>query len=227
MTDVFLIESLEFLAEVHRQNSREWYAENKRTYERVLLYPFQRMVKELAGTMFSIDPELEIIPRVSKTISRLNRDIRFSKDKTLYRDTMWLTFVRRTKDRNDYPAFFFEINPHSYRYGMGFFSASVKTMDMYREYILKNESEFIKIIADIADAGIFKPEGESYKKNRYEGTMDLIGAWYNRKNIYMVDNRDNTEELFDFDSLRERLINGFVSLKEFYLFLLKSNRKIM
>ncbi len=222
MTDVFSNESLQFLTEVRLRNSREWYKENKAAYERVLLYPFQRLVSQLSATMFAIDSELELMPAVSKTISRLNRDTRFSHDKSLYRDTMWLTFMRRTKDRSDYPAFFFEIGPDSYRYGMGFFSASVKTMNLYRDTITKKEAEFIKIISDMANAGIFVPAGDSYKRNQYEGDKEEVAEWYNKKNIYMVDNRDHIEEIFDFDLLQNRLSTGFKSLAEFYRFLLEA-----
>jgi len=222
MTDVFSNESLQFLTEVRMRNSREWYAENKKTYERVLLLPFQHMVRELSSTMRQIDSELAVMSTVTKAISRINRDIRFSRDKSLYRDVMWLTFVRRTKERNDQPAFFFEISPTAYRYGMGFFSASVKTMNLYREAIENKETEFLNIVTDIANDGIFVPEGDSYKRNQYSGNAEEVAAWYNRKNIYMVANRNNIEELFDFDSLQKRLSTGFKSLKEFYLFLLES-----
>ncbi len=225
MVDIFSNESLQFLEEVQIRNSREWYKENKKTYERVLLYPFQRLVGELAATMFAIDQELELMPAVSKTISRLNRDTRFSHDKSLYRDTMWLTFVRRTKERSDYPAFFFEIGPSSYRYGMGFFSASVKTMNLYRDAITKNETKFIKIVRDINNAGIFMPAGDSYKRNQYCGNNAEVADWYNRKNIYLVDNRDNIEEIFDFDSLQNRLASGFKSLAALYLFLVEGTKE--
>jgi len=40
--------------------------------------------------------------------------------------------------------------------------------------------------------------------------------------MVLVANRNNIEELFDFDSLQKRLSTGFKSLKEFYLFLLES-----
>lgn len=42
MEEGFSKESLQFLLDVRMNNSREWYAEHKKTYESVLLYPFQR-----------------------------------------------------------------------------------------------------------------------------------------------------------------------------------------
>lgn len=222
MAYTFCSESLRFLTENRINNSRDWYTKNKMAYENFLLNPFCRLVGELSSTMLKIDAEMETTPAVGKTISRIHRDTRFSRDKSLYRDTMWITFACRIKERNDYPAFFFEINPNSYRYGMGFFSASVKSMDRYRDAILSKEAEFVKLITDIKNDGIFVPEGEKYKKSRYLGSNEAIAEWYDRKNIYIVASRDDIQEIFDYDSLSEKLSTGFISLNGLYKFLKNS-----
>ncbi|MCL2719374.1 MAG: DUF2461 domain-containing protein [Lachnospiraceae bacterium] len=220
MESGFCTKSLNFLKENHKNNSREWYAENKKTYEDFLLNPFKHLVSTLAPTMFEIDDLMVIAPAVGKTISRIHNDIRFSNNKSLYRDTMWFTFARPKKERNNYPAYFFEINPNSYRYGMGFFSASVKSMDLYRKAISDREDEFSDLVTCIKKGGVFIPEGEKYKKNIYNGSSDIICEWYNRKNIYVVSHSDNNQELFDFDFLSKKLSAHFNSLAKLYYFLI-------
>jgi uncharacterized protein (TIGR02453 family) len=224
MKNTFCSESLQFLTENRINNSRDWCRENKKTYEEFLLNPFQRLVTELSPAMLAIDTEMETTPVIGKTISRLSRDTRFSRDSSLYRDSMWITFVRRTKERNDYPAFFFEIHPDSYRYGMGFFHASVQSMNHYRDAILRREAEFVRLITEIKNDGIFVPEGEKYKKSHYPGLEEVVATWYDRKNIYLTAKRENIREIFDFDSLKERLFSGFTCISGFYLFL-KSTMK--
>mgnify|MGYP001567660317 CR=1 FL=1 len=57
------------------------------------------------------------------------KDTRFSKDKSPFKCTMWITFKRPNKEWKGAPAYFFEIPTESYRYGMGFYSAGKETMD--------------------------------------------------------------------------------------------------
>ena len=87
----FSRESITFLSEVKRQNSKEWYEKNKSVYKSYLLEPFQNIVESLTPVMQIIDPHIEVTPAIGKTISRIYRDTRFSKDKSQFRDRMWLT----------------------------------------------------------------------------------------------------------------------------------------
>jgi uncharacterized protein (TIGR02453 family) len=209
--------SLNYLKNIRENNNREWYLNNKSDYYLYLIKPFQYIIEELSPIMLRIDPEIETSP--GKTISRIYRDTRFSADKSLYRDRMWITFIKRTKEKSDYPGFFFEITPLSYRYGMGFFSASVKTMDSYRDLIIRKEKMFLRIISRIKSDKIFVPEGDLYKKNKYNGNTKDILEWYNRKNIYLVNNQPEVKKIFNTKSLVEQLKDGFTGLNGMYNFL--------
>ncbi|VTR59315.1 Uncharacterised protein [Serratia fonticola] len=70
---------------------------NKTAYEKYLLEPFQHLVKSLTPIVQEIDKNIEVSPKIGKTISRIYRDTRFSKDKSRFRDRMWLTFKRDKK----------------------------------------------------------------------------------------------------------------------------------
>lgn len=210
-------ESLDFLLEVREKNSKTWFADNKERYTNSLLLPLQKIVSELRETMYEIDPEFELLPMVDKTISRIYRDTRFSKDKSLYKDRMWITFKKSGKDKLDYPAFFLEISPYGYRYGMGFFQATTISMNAIRESIDRKSKQFMEIIEKINQKRIFLPEGEAYKKNIYQDKIEELQQWYNRKNIYVVYNSDNVNELFS-DSFIDILKEGYQSLSELYMF---------
>lgn len=95
---------------------------NKYDYQEYLLKPFKQLVNDLGCFMLSIDPLLETTPAVDKTISRIYRDTRFSKDKTPYKSSMWFSFRRPGRDSKEDPVYFFEISGDRYCYGMGFFS---------------------------------------------------------------------------------------------------------
>lgn len=133
----FSQESLDFLGNLKANNNRMWYEANRQVYINCLLEPLQNLVVDIGAFMLTIDPYLEVTPAIDKTISRIYRDTRFSRDKSPYKSTMWITFKRPNKEWKDAPAFFFEISPDSYRYGMGFYSAGKKTMDRFRVWKIK------------------------------------------------------------------------------------------
>lgn len=218
MSDVFSRRSLQFLKNVKLQNNREWYAQNKPVYEKWLLLPFKRLVEELSLTIVDIDSHIETMPMVDKTISRIYRDVRFSHDKTLYRDNMWLVFKRKLKSKYQYPAFFFELYPDSYRYGLGFYNAHPKFMELFRKAIDEDEKGFLKMVLAVKKSG-FVAEGDFYKKKRCQNAQ--LVDWYDRKNIFMVHNSDAVDEIFDFDFLVKRLRKGFNSLSGLYGFFIK------
>ena len=80
--------TLDFLSENRQRNDRNRFHENKSAYMNDVLVPLIELVNELAPIMLEIDPCFETSPKAGKTISRIYRDTRFSRDKSLYRDTM-------------------------------------------------------------------------------------------------------------------------------------------
>ena len=60
--------------------------------------------------MLEIDNLFEIEPKVGKAISRIYRDIRFSKDKTPYRTNAWIAIKRSSKEWKEAPAYYFDLS---------------------------------------------------------------------------------------------------------------------
>ena len=52
--------------------------------------PFRRLLEELSPTLLELDPNLNVMAKSGGNFSRINRDIRFAKDKTLYHTHMYL-----------------------------------------------------------------------------------------------------------------------------------------
>ena len=125
----FLPQAPGFLERLAANNNKAWFDEHRDQYEELLLEPLKLLVGDLTETMRAIDPALITIPAVDKTISRIYRDTRFSRNKSPCRTCLWITFKRRSPDWKQAPCFFFELTADSYRYGMGFYSASRETMD--------------------------------------------------------------------------------------------------
>lgn len=214
----FTPQALQFLAEIKINNSKSWYEANKPSYRENLLLPFQELVSDLSDFMLTIDPHFITTPSVDKTLSRIYRDTRFSKDKSLYRDNMWLTFKRQSPDWKEAPAYYFEITPNGYRYGMGFYAATSVYMDFFRRKITENPSEFIRTVAFLQHPNPFTLEGEKYKKARGENHPPAIREWIQYKSFYFSSNHVIDATLFRSD-LVGVLIEGFSLLAPLYRFL--------
>ena len=214
----FSPDALQFLMELQFNNNRAWFEENKRRYLNDVVEPFRALVRELTPFMLSVDPGLEIRAEIGKTISRIYRDTRFSKDKTPYKTSVWITFRRVGRDWLYDPAFFFEVTPDIYRYGMGFYTASRPTLERLRELIDDEDPEFSELKELYEKQELFTMEGEKYKK-LYAGTKpeDLLD-WYQRKNLYFMCTKKHDKLLFS-PKLTDAVIDCFQQLVPFYRFL--------
>jgi uncharacterized protein (TIGR02453 family) len=216
----FSNDTIDFLRNLKQNNNKIWFEKNKDSYKKFLLAPMENLVMDMNDYILSIDPSIEVTPSAGKTISRIYRDTRFSKDKSPYKDTMWITFKRPSKDWSSNPAFFFEISPDSYRYGMGLFSATPHTMEVFRESIDSSLEKFKKAIAFYHKQHVFVIEGDKYKrildKNKPEDILD----WYQRKNLYLVCNKHIDDTLFS-NQLVDELKSNFSLVSDFYHYLYK------
>ena len=109
---------------------------------------------------------------------------------------MWLTFKRRNKDWKNAPAYFFEIFPDLYRYGMGYFQASRDTMERLRESIDKNPALFLEAIKFHKSQTMFILKNEKYKRFIPNDHPAEIQEWYQSKSFYVACNKNINDILF-------------------------------
>lgn len=209
----FTPDTQEFLRALAANNRKEWFEAHKDEYRQLLQEPLQQLASALAGPLLSIDSDLITEPR--RVVSRIYRDTRFSRDKSPYKTSMWLTFKRPLTAWQDAPAFFFEITADSYRFGMGFFSASRETMDRLRLVIDRKPEVYRREVAFLHGQETFVPEGERYKRLLDGEKEEDLLEWYQRKNLYLVCNRQTNGSLFCREILDE-LTAGFGQLTPFY-----------
>lgn len=144
-------DALWLLAENRFQNSKEFYESKKTAIKEQVLIPMQQICAALADMMEKIDGKISVIP--SRMISRIRRDTRFTKDKTLYREHVWATFVRPKKEFPCSPAFWFEITPQGYTCGVGYYCTTPQLMQAYRDAILADPAAFRRAVRKAERAG--------------------------------------------------------------------------
>lgn len=213
--------TLEFLQENRLQNKKSWFEEHKDEYQTLVVQPLCQLASDLAPAMSQLDDQLICEPKVGKSVSRIYRDTRFSHDKSLYRDVMWVAFGRDKKAFAGFPGFFFEVGPRGFRYGCGYYQAATSTMKALRERILAGDPQFQKALQAYDSQSVFTLEGEMYKKSRHPGQPEALKNWLDRKSIACIHSSQDWERLFSPD-LWQSLAADYAKIAPFYHFLLHS-----
>ena len=106
----FLPETIDFLWELRMNNHKAWMEENRERYRRVLKEPFDAMSAELTQRLLAEMSDLQM----EYAVSRINRDVRFSKDKSPYKARKWVVLkepAMMTGQWKTRPVFYFELMP--------------------------------------------------------------------------------------------------------------------
>ena len=216
--------TFDFLMENRFMNSKEWFHEHKEIYDEHVLKPLTELAVALGPTIELMDEKIVTIPKINKAISRIYRDTRFSKDKTLFREGMWLTFKRDKKEFPHYPEFFVAFSPQEFCYGCGYYWAKPETMKCMREMIEADAPEFKKALKTYENQDIFKIEGESYKRTKYPEYPENIRKWLDNKNICFTRYTTDFSLVFS-DDLAELLKEHLQLMKPVYDFLILAENK--
>jgi uncharacterized protein (TIGR02453 family) len=90
---VFSQETFRFFRELGRNNHKPWMDANRERYRAVIVEPFRELLDRLTPAARKLNPRFALGGRVGENFSRINRDIRFARDKSPYRTQMYLFFA--------------------------------------------------------------------------------------------------------------------------------------
>ena len=213
----FQPEALKFLHDLDLNNNKEWFEAKRSDYESLILTPLRQLVMALSSFMHDIDPDIELRPVVNKTISRIYRDTRFSKDKRMFRNHMWIKFMHPGKEWHTKPSWWFEIMPNAYTYGMGFYQANTATMQHFRDRMEIDTYEFRHVISYLNGTPPFQLEGVRYKRNIKNELPEDLQTWYQRRNMYLICKRPAEALLFS-PKIVDHIKQRYLELEPLYHF---------
>ena len=151
-----------FFRELQKNNQTTWFHANKKRYERDVKEPFIGILQVLISELRKWDDR--ILPDPKKALFRVNRDIRFSKDKSPYHTIMKAGFSPNGK-KSIFPGYYLGIDAESIHVGGGLFMLRTPELKKVREHIADSPS----ILTDIVTASDFtsnfgKLKGEKAKR---------------------------------------------------------------
>lgn len=191
-------DSLFLLADNRFRDSRDFYEEHKEEIKSGVTVPMRQIAGIIGEELLSVDPLMNTIP--TKMVSRVRRDTRYTKDKSLYRENMWIMFMRPKHDWVGYPCMWFEVTPRDYSMGVGFYGDEPGLLETFRKNLRERPDEF-KEAADLC-----KKAGSYFFKRQYKrpfpGCPEGLEEYYNAKDVGFITFSGDLDDLKD-----ERIID--------------------
>ena len=213
----FSRQTVDFLAENRLRNSRDWFHAHRDVYEMQVLAPFRALVEALSPAMLRIDPLFTVEPKVGRTISRVFRDVRRVHDGLLFRDEMWITFMRDKHCYEGLPGFYFSLGPDGIVYGYGYYMAPTDVMRAMREMLLRGEPAARRALEAYAAQDVFALNGACYARPHYLAAPPALRDWLERRTI-SFDCADAPAPLAFSPGLVEKLSHDFSLLGPVHAF---------
>lgn len=135
--------TFDFLNKLKKNNNKEWFDKNRSTYE-IAKKDFQAFVDELILSISKFDPAVKHL-EAKKCVFRINRDIRFSKDKTPYKTNFGASISPGGKGSFT-AGYYVHLEPNAIFLAGGMWQPEPPLLNAIRQEIDYNAGEFKKII---------------------------------------------------------------------------------
>ena len=212
-------QSLRFLAQLKKNNNKPWFDAHRAQYEaaRIDLQNFvQLVIADLQKTDASIAGT-----QARDCLFRINRDIRFSKDKTPYKTAMGAS-IKRGGRKSVFAGYYFHFEPGASFVGGGLWQPEAPALKAVRQEIDYNWPEFKSIITAEPFkkffADVYRGEDVLLTKvpKGYESSNEAIE--YLRLKSFIAELRISDDELST-AGLHKKTVAAFEALTPFLNFI--------
>ncbi|MBS9461230.1 DUF2461 domain-containing protein [Flagellimonas sp. 389] len=132
-----------FFKELAKNNYKEWFHANKKRYENDVKMPFLNLLNAILPTLKQWESKIDEDSK--KALFRINRDIRFSKDKSPYHTIMKAGFSSGGK-KSELPGFYLGIDAENIHVGGGLFMIGTPELKKLRYKIAENPEVLLSIV---------------------------------------------------------------------------------
>jgi uncharacterized protein (TIGR02453 family) len=157
-------ETVRFLADLSSNNSKSWFDAHRDDYEAYWVEPAKQFVDACGAALPEIAPQVEAQPRVNGSIFRVNRDVRFSKDKSPYKDHLDFWFWEGER-RQAVSGFYMRITPTHLGIGAGAHGFDRDRLAAFRNAVVdpKAGAGLVAAVQSVEKAG-WPVKGKKYKQ---------------------------------------------------------------
>ena len=140
----FTRDTLDFLAALEQNNNRDWFDPRKDDYKRLVRAPLLELAAEINRQLERFAPDYITAPE--KSIFRIYRDIRFSKDKRPYKTNAALLFWHHAVPKNTGPAFYVSVSAAETMIAGGLYMPAPPEALAVREHIARRHEDLRAVL---------------------------------------------------------------------------------
>ena len=173
----FTAETLRFFKQLAAHNNKEWFEAHRDDYENNVREPMRDLVEELDVRFARFAPEIGGDPK--RSMFRINRDIRFSKDKSPYKTNAGCWFHHRSASRKvgseaaeGSAGFYFHLQPGKSFIGAGVWMPPRPQLNKLRSAIAEKPEAFVRMVQSlpkrfggVSDEGALKRMPRGYSED--------------------------------------------------------------
>ncbi len=162
----FSKKTLTFFKSLAANNNKTWFDEHRNEYDKYVLEPARDFILDMGSRLKKIAPGINADPRVNKSLFRINRDTRFSKDKTPYKTNVAVWFWEGPGPRMECSGFYLHIEPTLMILGAGIHGFPSKMMEPYRQSVVdpKHGPALTRAVNKVLKDGELTLGGKHYKR---------------------------------------------------------------
>ena len=154
-----------FLADLREHNDRRWFLDHKDRYEMAVRDPFLRFVADLGPLLRKLRPPFvaDASP-VGGSMMRIYRDIRFSRDKRLYKTAVAAHFYPANRRHQSAPALYLHLEPGKSSIGGGVWQPDPPSAKLIRDAIVHDPKRWRRITLKPNFKSTYRMTGESLRR---------------------------------------------------------------
>ncbi len=212
--------TIQFLTKLKKSNSREWFNEHRNEYD-AAKENFIELVNQILSQARQFDQDISVLT-YKDCIFRINRDVRFSKNKDPYKNNMAAYFVKGGK-KSWLAGYYFHCEPGGKSFiGGGLYGGEPDQIKKVRQEIdynweafkgILNNKTFKKTFGDLS-----REEGMSLIREPKGYEKDNPAIDYIKLKNFIVSVPVTDEELTD-QKLVKKIITAFTTMQPLLHFL--------
>jgi uncharacterized protein (TIGR02453 family) len=164
--------ALPFFKALAFHQTKEWFEENRDTYEREIKTPMGDFVEEVAARLMKA--KIPIKGDRKSSLFRIHRDVRFSNNKDPYKTNAGAALTR-SGSKNDPGVLYFHLSPEECFFAAGFYQPDPKSLAKLRAAAARSPKAYKQMTGRLASKGLSLSEEDALKRTPrgFEGVDDV------------------------------------------------------
>ena len=164
-TPYFSPSTFKFLSQLALSNTRGWFEEHKSEYEQLVREPSLALIRDFAPRLRKISKHFVAVDKkVGGSLMRVQRDVRFSKDKSPYKTNIGIQFRHAVGKDVHAPGLYLHISPDECFLGSGIWHPEPAVLERIRARILEKPAAWKKAAHATSFRALYHLGGDSLKR---------------------------------------------------------------